>query len=183
MNESKIVVRYAKALYSLAEEKNALDIIHKDMQLLWQLRNDVPGFDQILENPVLQISVKLDFFKAVFEKALHPISIQFSYLAIQNKRAEYITDMARMFCEIYKKKNNYIDVVMTTAVKIDSKLTESIHNSIKILYNASNIVISEKINPEILGGFILDIDDKQYDASVSSNLNKLQQQLLNSNIN
>ena len=102
MNESQISVRYARALFQSASEKQILDIVYNDMELLSETCK-LEDFRYMLVLPSLQVSQKSNFVKAIFENHLSEISISMIELVIRNKREIYLPGIARNFREFYRK--------------------------------------------------------------------------------
>ncbi|HSN49847.1 MAG TPA: ATP synthase F1 subunit delta, partial [Bacteroidales bacterium] len=89
MNESRISVRYAKALFQSALEKNILDRVYQDMILILSVCK-VPELKELLGNPVIRPSKKTEVLHAVLEKDLHPLSLSLIDLVVKNGRERYI---------------------------------------------------------------------------------------------
>lgn len=177
MNYNKISVRYAKALFLTAEEKNELDNVKKDIEFILSLFNDVKHFAYFLESPVIKTSNKQNIVTAILEDKVNLITIRFLELIIKNKRELQIKDISRNFIDLYKKHKGIKTVTLTSAYSIDEITKQLIVSKIKKSLNET-IELHEKVNPEIIGGFILTIEDQQYDSSVSSKLLKIKRSLV-----
>ena len=103
MNESKISVRYAKALFLLGKEKNMLDTIVTDMTLVDELCNTVKDFWLMVESPVVKTSQKRKAVKLVLADKLDAISLNFMDMVFQNHREIFIKDMVRNFLDLCRK--------------------------------------------------------------------------------
>ena len=181
MNLSKISVRYAKALFQVAKEKAILDEVSADMELLFRASTEVDEFYDFLHNPVLPLSGKKAAIHKIFEDKLNPLTMNFLDLIIKNNRLSYIEGVARQYKDRYKEHKGIIEAVMTTVQPLDKSLKDRI---IKLIGTKveQKITLEEKLNPEILGGFILKIEDKQLDASVSTQLNTIKKELLRKSV-
>ena len=177
MNHSKISVRYAKALFLIADEKNELDNVKKDIEFILSLFNDVQYFAYFLESPVIKTSNKQSIVNAIIGNNINPITLKFLYLIIKNKRELHIKDISRNFIDHYKIHKGIKTVNLTSAYSIDETTKQLIVNKIKKSINET-IELYEKVNPDIIGGFILKIEDQQYDSSVSSKLLKIKRSLV-----
>ncbi|MCK4664501.1 MAG: ATP synthase F1 subunit delta [Bacteroidales bacterium] len=181
MNDSKITVRYAKALFSLAKEKQLLDDIKKDMTLVYSVCNDIDEFSLLLESPVIKPSKKLSIINTIFKNKINDISLSFLKLVIKNRRDNYLKLISLNFIDFYKKSKGIKTVVLTSAVELDKDLKTKIIDQIKKSLK-TEIELSEKVDKDILGGFILRIEDKQIDASISTKLKNIKQKLINTSI-
>ena len=177
MDESSISVRYARALFELSEEEKNLSALKNDTELIANVCNSSPEFMQLLKNPVVKASQKIHIVLLIFKEKIDGLTLDFLKLVIQNKREIFITSICRNILSLIKEAKGIKTVILTTATGIDEK---SLDNITKILEEelGSTVEISGKINPRILGGMILRIDDKQYDASIAARLSKIKKELL-----
>lgn len=180
MNESKISVRYARALFMLAVEKNKLDDIKLDVELIYKT-SLIPDFNLFLNSPITKESEKKAFLKAVFSSKIGNESLQFLYLLIQNKREKYITDSTRNFLTIYRKHVGIMNVELITAGAISVEHRSKIITMVKEK-TKSLVELTEKTDASILGGFILRIEDQQYDASIANKVKQFKNSLLNTSV-
>jgi len=180
MNESQISVRYAKALFQSASEQQLLDQVYKDMEVLTSTCK-LDDFQYILVVPTLQPSQKIALLGTIFEKHLSKISISMINLVIRNKREAYLPGIARYFRDLYRKEKGVSTATLVTAQAVDEAGMNGIRELIKKAYD-SEVELTALVDGEVIGGFILTIEDLRYDASVASNLRKLKKQLLQTSI-
>lgn len=177
MDQSTITVRYAKAFFSLAKEKNLLDTLKADMELVLDVCKNSPDFILLLESPVVKISKKSKLINSIFTSKVNKFTMNFLLLIAQNNREEHIPGICRNFLDLTRKDQNIKSAVLTSASEIDPETIKKIEALIGKELNAS-IELSTQIKPDILGGLVLRLDDKQYDASVATQLKKIKQNLL-----
>lgn len=177
MDESAITVRYAKALFSLAKERNQLGTLKEDMDLVSNVCSQSKDFNLLLKSPVVKTSKKVHIIRLIFQKKISALSLQFLEMVTQNKREVFIPLICRNILTLVRKEKNIKTAVITTAQAIDEKLLEK---ATKILEEelGNKVELSAKVNPHLIGGMILRIDDKQYDASILTQLNKLKKEML-----
>jgi F-type H+-transporting ATPase subunit delta len=180
MNESQISVRYAKALFQSASEQKVLDEVHRDMELLTSTCK-LEEFQYMLVLPTLQPSQKIKICESIFEKKLSGISISMINLSIKNKRESYLPGIARYYRELYRKEKGVRFASLVTAQAVDDKAMEGVRKLIKKAYD-SEVELTASVDRDVIGGFVLTIEDMRYDASVASNLRKLKKQLLQTSI-
>ncbi|MFV0590093.1 MAG: ATP synthase F1 subunit delta [Draconibacterium sp.] len=177
MDQSAINVRYAKAFFSVAKEKKLLDTLKADIQSVLEVCRSVPDFVLLLDSPVVKTSKKAALIKQIFESKVDSLTLNFLLLIIENKREAFIPGICRNFLELSKKDQNIKSAILTTASEVNAATVEKIKVLLEKELNAT-IELSTHINQEILGGLVLRLDDKQYDASVASQLRKIKQNLL-----
>ena len=180
MNESQISVRYAKALFQSAAEQQKLEAVYKDMELLSDTCK-LEDFQYMLMMPSLQVSQKRKLVDTIFKKHLSELSLSMINLVIQNKREVYLAGIARNFSDLYRKNQGIRKASLLTASPVDEVAMKAIGDLIKKTYD-SEVELSASVDEDVIGGFILTIEDMRYDASVASNLKKLRKQLLQTSI-
>ena len=177
MDESKIPVRYARALLSLANEKQVTEAVKDDMTLIAELFETIPGFFQLLESPVISKAEKRNLFGEVFAKSVNPLTYSFLLLLLTNNREVYLRDISRDFLESYRKQAGFKAASLVSAVVIDPATVEQFKTLIRKHFK-TEVDLTLKVDPKIIGGFILQVDDQQIDASVAVKLKKLKKQFL-----
>ena len=180
MNESQISVRYAKALFQSASEQRILDNVYKDMEVLTSTCK-LEDFQYMLGVPTLQPSQKVKLLRAIFEKHLSKISLSMIDLVVKNKREAYLPGIARYFRELYRKETGIRSATLVTAQDVDESEMNGIRKLVRKAYD-SDVELTTVVDGDVIGGFVLTIEDMRYDASVASNLKKLKKQLLQTSI-
>jgi F-type H+-transporting ATPase subunit delta len=178
MNDSKISVRYARALFQSALEKNILDKVFQDMLLISEVCK-APETKEFLHSPIIVPSKKEAIFQAIFGDNIEKITLSLIDLCVKHGRESFIPAIARVFIHETKKHNGITETVLTTAVKIDDSLRKQITDLITRNFN-TEVELKENIDPEIVGGFILQIDDSYIDASIRNKLRKIKKELIGS---
>lgn len=177
MNYSAINVRYAKAFFSTAKERKLLKELKADIETILEVCNTSEDFILLLESPVVKTSKKAAIIKQIFAGAIQELTLNFLMLIAENKREVNIPGICRYFLELTRKDQNIKSAVLTTATEISAASIEKIQELLTKELNAS-VELSTQIKPEILGGLILRLEDNQYDASVATQLKKIKQNLL-----
>ncbi len=181
MDQSAINVRYAKALFLTAKEKQKMADLKTDIELVLDVCNKSVDFILLLESPIIKTSKKTKLITSVFKGKIDELSLKFLLLVTANKREIYIPGICRNFLNLIKKDQNIKTARLTTALEVDSEALQRIKDLLGKELNAT-IELSTGVNPEIIGGLVLRIDDKQYDASIATQLKKIKQNLLESEL-
>jgi len=177
MNRSLIADRYAKALFKLAIEQDKLEQVHADVALLQQYCKEADGFMDILVSPVIKPSRKKQMFQDVLKGKIDKSTMRLLDLLVDNNREELLTDINRHFIHLFKENKGIKEVAFYTAVAMDVGHIDQLKVFLKEQFKAP-IELSVKIKPELLGGFILTVDGKMVDASISSKLKQIKKELL-----
>lgn len=178
MNESKISVRYSKALFEAALEKNLIDKINTDMILISEVCR-TPETREFLENPVIVPSKKSAIFHKMLDGNVQDITMSMIDLLVKHGRESFLPGIARVFIHESMKHKGITEAVLTTAVPVDAPVRKQIVSLVSDVFS-TKVDLKEVVDPEIIGGFILRIDDNFIDASIKNKLRKVRKELLGS---
>ncbi|MFN4123375.1 MAG: ATP synthase F1 subunit delta [Flavobacteriales bacterium] len=176
MQDSKAVYRYAKALFELANEQNVLERVHADMQLIQQAIKENRDLRVLIKSPVVKFDKKNEIFDLIFAKHISPLTKSFMNLVIKKQREGNLADVVTQFHRIYLENNNIEEVYLTTSVELGQPFKDEIVNFVK-KDTKNKVQLEEKIDPSIIGGFILKYSGKQFNASVARKLEMMRQEL------
>ncbi len=177
MNLSLVSVRYAKALFKLSVEKGVLEDVYKDIQLLFGHCASEAGFCEFVYSPIVKPEKKKALFKMVYGDVLNPITFGILNLVVDNNREAILDSIFRSFISFYKKEKNIKSVTLYSAYEMDSAFKDEVKSVISKELNC-NIELSVITKTELLGGFILKVDDKMVDASMLGKLKQVRNHLI-----
>jgi F-type H+-transporting ATPase subunit delta len=178
MNDSIISVRYSRALFQSALEKKIIDKVNQDMVFISEICR-LPETKEFLQSPIIPPSKKSSIFHKLLEGNVEKITLSLVDLVVKNGRENYLPAIARVFISETLKYKGITESVLTTAIKVDPKVRKQITDIISEVFS-TKVELEEKIDTEIIGGFILRIDDKYIDASIRNKLRKIRKELLGS---
>ena len=179
MNESKISVRYAKALFNAGKEDNSLDALKNDIDILYQGINEIPELQYIIQSPVIRAKEKIRLFEEAFKGVFSQLTNTFIRLVLDNRREEYLAGMARYFMDLLKTEQNIQYAEFISVTSINENIRKSIIKLIEKKFKAA-VDLRELIDTSIIGGYILRVGDQQIDASIASKLTRIQKELIHS---
>lgn len=182
MNQSKITVRYAKALFELAKEKQLTEAIKKDMVFIQLIAKSVDDFKFLIESPIIKSKKKQEIFRLMFGKSVEKLTLDFLFLILKNKREVYLSDIARNFLDLARKNLGIKSANFVSAIEISAAEVEEIKQITEKVFNTKIELILD-IRPELIGGFVLRVEDQQFDASVSSRLKFVKRHLITDDYN
>ena len=168
MNESKISVRYSRALFQAAEEKKQLDKVYDDMLFILEICR-LDQVRELLESPIIIPSKKMAVFHAVLSKDIENITLSLVDLLIKNGRESYLPAVARVFRDNTMKYRGITETNLTTAVPVNDNIRKQIIDLISKIFK-TKVELKENIDSGIIGGFILKVNDNYIDASVRNKL-------------
>jgi F-type H+-transporting ATPase subunit delta len=178
MNDSKISVRYARALFQSALEKKILDNVYQDMIFISEICK-IAETKEFLNSPIIVPSKKEAIFHKMLGDNVEKITLSIIDLIVKNGRESFIPAITRVFIHETKKFKGITESVLTTAVKVDDNVKKQITDLISNVFK-TKVELKENIDPEIIGGFILQVDDNYIDASIRNKLRKIKKELIGS---
>ncbi len=182
MYNSQVNIRYAKSLFLLAEEKNISGEIRKDMELVLQWLEEYEDVKILLEHPVLKTTKKHQVLSDLLKDKVNPHTLSILKLIVKNKRENHLKNICRNFIDIYKKQKGIKTAVLTTAFELTRTHKTNIKKSIENIFNAE-VEMETIVRKELVGGLLIQVDDKQLDLSVAGQIQKLRNQFLNIDFN
>lgn len=175
MSNQRVASRYAKSIMELSLEKGRLEEVHSDFDRLTALAVGNFEFAVVLKNPVISSEKKLNILKALFTDA-DPITLSFFDIVSRKNREEILLDVAKEFESQYNLHRSIQVAELTTTFAIDDQLKSEFEAVVKEISGKESVQLVEKINPDLIGGYILKVNDRQVDESLSSKLRQLKAQ-------
>ncbi|MCF8368102.1 MAG: ATP synthase F1 subunit delta [Bacteroidales bacterium] len=175
MRETRVANRYAKALFELSLEMEILEEIRKDAVLITSVCDQNRDFVAMLNSPVIKDAKKLSILSAIFEKKINKLTYKFLVIITKNKREKLIAEICRQFVIIYREFKNIITAHLETAHEIEPSTRKDLLTLLEDQTKA-DIELSEEVREELIGGFILSFDNKQYDASIMRQIKNLRKE-------
>lgn len=177
MDIGVISVRYARALLKSALAVGQEDAVYGEMLLLAKSFIEVPQLRQTIDNPMLSKQTK----QALLETAIggaraSAIGKSFVALVLKEDREDLVQFMANSYVTLYRKQKNVIRGKLTTAVAV-SPVTEQKMRQMVESHAKGTVEFETEVNPDIIGGFILEYDTYRMDASVKTRLSSILSQL------
>lgn len=178
MNDGLIPNRYAKALYKLSLECGDTAIIYKEMKQLAAAYAAEAGLKKAVNNPFLPTSDKLKLLCAASGAKNDGTSAKFMGLVIKNNRIDFMRAIALAFMKQYRELNGIAKVEIVTATQLGDDEINAIVDVVKDQFGGKTIELTKSVNPDLIGGFTVDVDSRVLDASVKNQLEKLRLKLL-----
>jgi F-type H+-transporting ATPase subunit delta len=176
MSVTRIATRYAKSLLDLSIEQGKLEPVYADIQELQSaIRNR--QLYLLMKSPVIHADKKLSVLDALFANRLEPLTMAYLRLLVQKGREMYVPEITAEFAHQYKALKGITPVRVTSAAPLSEAVLEELRRRIIASGAAtSQLELETKIDPELIGGFVLEFDNKRYDASIAHKLDELRGQ-------
>lgn len=177
MDNGKISVRYARALFNQAvQEQCAAEVYACLTRLTLSYSQAIAQFNEVLSNPMISDEEKLNLLHTAIGEPIHPCVVRFLELLTAKQRENKVFLIALKYQEMYRKANNILRADVTTAMAVDDTTLEQIRAFVEQYFHCT-AEMHVKVDPSLIGGFMLDIENERMDASVTGQLNKLKKEL------
>jgi F-type H+-transporting ATPase subunit delta len=178
MRSHRAASRYAKSLIELAKEQNTIDEVYADMQLFTAVVQENRVFAVMLKNPIINHEKKRNVLHALFDKRMNKLSILAFDLITKKNRESILEQIAAEFQIQYNNLKGLQVADVTTTISLDEDLKTKFRDLVREI-SGKTAQLSELVNEDIVGGFILNVGDRRLDQSIKSKLNNIKRVLTN----
>jgi F-type H+-transporting ATPase subunit delta len=179
MAQTKVATRYAKSLLGLVAEKGNMEEAFKDMSLIHKTCSENRDLVVLLKSPVVNTGKKVSILNSVYKKNVSEVTMLFINLITKNRREGALPEIADAFIAQYKAMKGITTAVVTSAAVLSDDAKNKIQELVLKEVGAGTVELEMEVNPELIGGFILRIGDKQLDTSILSKIGDLRQEFKN----
>lgn len=181
MSISRIADRYAKSLLEFALEQNKLDEVVQDVEVLTKSLESRDLY-LLIKSPIIAASKKRSIFERLFGDKLSQTAQTFCDIIIRKGRENILPEMLAAFKVLHKAHQRISTVTLTTSDPLDEGVKEQIITKLKASSQTlANVELVTAVDPDLIGGFTLEFDDRLYDSSVAAKLNELRKQFAQNN--
>lgn len=178
MLNPKLSARYAKSLMDLAIEQGKLDAVYQDMQGLQGICRSSREFVSLMKSPIVKSDMKMGVVKSLIEGKSDALTLAFVQLIVTKGRDYFLPEIIDSFITQYKKHNKINEVKLTTAIALDNETVEHIKAKVAAQFPGMSIDMTTAVNEDLLGGFIVESNNNQFDASILRDLRDIKKQFL-----
>ncbi|PMC23720.1 ATP synthase F1 subunit delta [Hoylesella buccalis] len=171
-----ISVRYARALLKCAMELNLEDQVYQEMIILADQYNHVPELRSTIDNPMLDKDKKQALLQAACGKNLSELTERFIHLVLHEGRDNVMQMMATSYITLYRKQKNIISGRLITATTVTPEVEQKMKQMVQSK-SQGTVEFQTEVDPDIIGGFILEYDSYRMDASVQTKLDNILKEL------
>ncbi len=174
MADIRAASRYVKSLLGLAVERKVLEEVHQDMLLFSDAAAKSRPLALLLQNPVIKHDQKLEILKKIFSGKVNSLTLAFFDIITRKNREAILVSVAREFHNAYNEYKGIGKATVITAIPLDAKERAAFEKLVKEYSDKKQIELIEEVDPELVGGFVLNVGDRQVEASIRSKLKTLE---------
>jgi F-type H+-transporting ATPase subunit delta len=178
MQSPRLAGRYAKSLIDLSQEKGQLETVYKDMQYLQQVVKQSRDFVVLMKSPVIRADKKNAILDAVSKDKLSDLTKAFNRLLVTKGRESVLPEVVNAFIDQYNAIKGIHKVKLTTAVEASEDLKQSMISKLKSEAGLDIVELETKVDPSLVGGFVLEFNNNKVDASILRDLKDVKKQFL-----
>lgn len=179
MAVSTVAFRYAKSLIDLAQEQGLVETMYNDMRFFRQTVRESRGLMLLLRNPIVRIDRKYAVLDKVFSGRINPISMSFLNIITRKNRESIMDAIADEYIRLYDEMKGIEHASITTTMPLTDALREHFKTMVINAVGGKTVELEERIDPKLIGGYVLRAGDRQVDASLRNRLNEVRMELLN----
>lgn len=178
MNDGLIPNRYAKALYKYAHEQGVTEKVYLQMKRLSESYEALPELKKTVDNPFLPVADREKVLLSASGAEKDGCLDKFILMVIRSNRECYMREMALSYGKIYRDTNDIAQVKITTAIELPEEKLSQIIEVVEHELKGKKVERTVTVNPELIGGFVVQVDSMVLDTSVKNELKKLRLKLL-----
>jgi F-type H+-transporting ATPase subunit delta len=175
MSELTVAARYAKAIIDLAGEQNIVEPVKADMELFLHTLKANPELKAVLGNPIVSHSKKVKILDEIFASKVNKASLAFFKLMVNKSRGEILYATAGEFINLYDIKEHIVHASVVSAKALSDANKQTMITDIQAA-TGGTVKLESKVDPSLIGGFVLTVGDRQVDTSIASDLSKLKKE-------
>lgn len=175
MSELTVAARYAKSIIDLAGQQNLVEAINNDMQLFLHTLRKNPQLKAVLANPIVSHTKKINILEEIFSGKVNHLSISFYKLMINKSRGEVLFETANQYINQYNFINHIVKATVVTPTVLSAANKQKMIDEVQGA-TGSTVILDTKIDPSLIGGFVLTVGDRQIDTSIASDLKRLKKE-------
>lgn len=172
---SRAAIRYAKAVLDLSSENGTSKETFIEMKDVLKTLQGSKELELMLKSPLIKLEDKRAVLKEVFNNYSETI-LSLMDILIDNKRGGLLETVTENYISLYNTSINAVEAFVTTAIDLDDTLEQKVLDKVKELTGATEVTLINKVDPAIIGGFVLRVGDTQYDASIANNFEELRKE-------
>ena len=170
---SKVAEPYAEALLDLAKSNDSLKETTNDMNIVSQFLVNSSDLTKFLGNPLITKDAKKNVVKDILGEQISANTLKFLLLLVDRGRIEVLESIAQKFLELSYKQESIEIAKITSSIQLSADQQKEIAEKLKVITGAKQIKLALKVDPQLIGGFTIEIGSKMIDTSIRGQLKQI----------
>jgi len=168
-----ITTPYAEAFLQVAESRNEVDKVVDQSKSILKLWNASPEFQEAMASPVLEVGAKKAALEKMFSKQITPSFLNLLKLLADRNRIGFLNSVLERLLELYREQRNIALATVTSASELSDDQQTELLQKVQDVAGTENLELDLKIDPSLIGGFVINVGSKVIDASLSGQVRRL----------
>jgi len=177
VEQLSLVHRYARALFELSRARDVTFAVGKNLEKLIRLLKRYPEVMNVLTNPEIPKEFKVSLLVRAVAVELNPATVRMIELLVQRGDAELLPGIQRSYAELRKQAAGILEVEVESAWPLGEESQDEVRLAL-CQATGRRVVLTEKVNPGLLGGLRVRVADRVYDGSLASRVADLHDRLV-----
>lgn len=171
--------RYATALFELAQEKNQIDQVEQELDVVVGVIDANPRLKAVIDDVVIAAEVKQDLMKKLFADKVSPLLLNLLQVVARKRREGYLSDIRRAYVDLANHARGLVEVEVRSAVPLGEETLTNLEGRL-VARLGKRVRFSTQVAPELVGGLVVRVGDQLMDGSVKTRLQRMRERLLHS---
>jgi len=170
---NKVADPYAEALLDLAKSNDSLKETTNDMNIVAQFLANSSDLKKFLRNPLVTKKAKKNVVVDILSEQIGGTTLKFLLLLVDRGRVESLDSIAQKFLELSYKQDSIEIAKITSSIQLSAQQQKDIAEKLKVMTGAKQIKLALKVDPQLIGGFTIEIGSKMIDTSIRGQLRQI----------
>jgi len=175
VQDYRININYAKALFQLADDTNEQERVSEDMRLVHQVCAENRELNAVFDNPQINAGKKGGILTALFGEHVSKTTMTFLLFVVRKKRSVNLKGISAMYLDLYLDSRGIVLSRLTTAHPVDEETKALVSKTIGD-YTHKQVELETQTDPKVLGGLAMEFDNNMYDGTIATRLAKLRRE-------
>jgi F-type H+-transporting ATPase subunit delta len=169
----KVAEPYAEALLDLAKSNNSLKATTNDMNIVSQFLVNSSDLKKFLGNPLITKDAKKNVVKDILGEQIGGGTLKFLLVLVDKGRIEVLESIAQKFLELSYKQESIEIAKITSSIQLSAEQQKEIAEKLKVITGAKQIKLALRVDPQLIGGFTIEVGSKMIDTSIRGQLKQI----------
>ena len=170
---NKVAEPYAEALLDLAKSNGSLKATTNDMNIVSQFLANSSDLKKFLGNPLITRDAKKNVVKDILGEQIGSGTLKFLLVLVDKGRIQFLESIAQKYLELSYKQESIEIAKITSSIQLSADQQKDIAEKLKVITGAKQIKLALKVDPQLIGGFTIEIGSKMIDTSIRGQLKQI----------
>lgn len=168
-----VTTPYAEAFLQVAEARKEVDQVVDQSRALLALWAETPALREAMASPVIEVDAKKAALEKLFADQLTPSFLNLLKLLADRNRIGVLDAVLERTLELYREQRNIALATVTSAVDLNEEQQAELNKKVQAVAGTDKLEINLKVDPDLIGGFVVSVGSKVIDASLAGQVRRL----------